>query len=145
MRAELPSVYIDFERAGILRSPGERVGEERVWLRLHNNTRWPIMIDMGDVPSKEYGEAEIFYDLLSGGQLIFPGQCIDVCTLNKVGTGKSLEFSLPREDLADGRTIRISFSYSRENQNDVSGGREVEHYVYFRSSQLPHRVQLNVK
>lgn len=139
-----PSVYITFERAGQLKSPDPGDEKERVWLRLHNNTRWPLMLDMSAVPSAEYGDAGLFYDELSKGEVIFRMQC-HVCTLNSLGPRRSLVFSIPRTDLAKEGAIRVKFSYSWEDQNDVAGGREVEHHVYFNGSQLPQLSQQSKK
>jgi hypothetical protein len=114
-----------------------RAGEsdQGVWLRLHNNTRWPIVIEMNSVPS-EYGDAGLFYDVVSDSKVILEGQC-HVCSSNKLSPGRSLLFSLPREDLVKGGAIRINFSYGWENPDDVFAGREPEHYVYFYASKLP--------
>lgn len=136
IRRNQPGVYLTFERAGQVKvsEPGEE--RERVWLRFHNNTRWPIMLDMSGAPRKEYGDAELYYDVLSARKLIFHGEC-HVCSRNSVAAGKSLVFSVPRGDLAEGRGIRVLFSYGWEDQNDVTAGREAEHYAYFYASQLP--------
>ena len=140
-----PSVYITFARAGQLKSPDPGDEKERVWLRLHNNTRWPLMLDMSAVPSAEYGDAGLFYDELSKGEVIFSMQC-HVCTLNSLEPHRSLVFSIPRTDLAkEEGAIRVKFSYSWEDQNDVAGGREVEHHVYFYASQLPKSPQQSKK
>lgn len=141
-----PSVYITFEKIGHLRSPDKGDETLRVWLRLRNNVRWPLRLDMGSVPSAEYGDAELFYDVVSDDddKLIFRS-IRHVFTINELGPGKTLLFSLSGEDLVEGRAIRISFSYSWENQDDVFGGREVKHYVYYYSSQLPQSVQQSLK
>jgi hypothetical protein len=136
-----PSVYITFERIGQIKLPDPDDEKERIWLRLHNNTRWPLMLDMSAVPSAEYGDAGLFYDnLSSGGEIIFRIQC-HVCTLNSLGSGKSLLFSIPRTELPKERSIRVKFSYGWEDQNDVAGGREATHYVYFDGSQIPQSSQ----
>ena len=139
-----PGVYVDFERVGQLKLPDPGDEKDRVWLRLHNNTRWPLMLDMSAVPSAAYGDAELFYDVLTDGEMISRGRC-HVCTHNALGPGKSLVFSIPRGDLTEGRAIRVSFSYGWEDWNDVSGGREAVHYVYFYASQLPKSSQQSKK
>jgi len=134
-----PSVYITFERIGQLKLPDPGDEKERVWLRLHNNTRWPLVLQMS-APPEEYGDAGLFYETLSGGEVIIRIQC-HVCTLNSVGSSKSLLFSIPRSELTKERSIRVKFSYGWEDQNDVAGGREATHYVYFDGSQLPQSSQ----
>jgi hypothetical protein len=132
----MPSVYLTFERAGQVKVTEPSEERARVWLRFRNNTRWTIMLNMSGVPSEEYGDAGVFFDVISDGNLVSREEC-HVCTLNGVGPGKSLVFSVSRGDLSEGRSIRVRFSYSWENQDDVFAGREAEHYVYFYASQLP--------
>jgi hypothetical protein len=130
------SVYLTLERVGQLKSPESADDKDRVWLRFHNNTRWPIRLDMGGVPSAEYGDAELFFDGLLDGKLVFRNLCHS-CTTNMLGSGRSLIFSVPRVDLGEGRAIRVKFSYGWEDWDDVTAGREPEHYVYFFASKLP--------
>jgi len=126
-----PSVYIAFDRQGKiadLRGIGEL--KETVWLRLHNNTRWPIVLDMNGVP-KAYGDASLFYDVLSDGKLVFEDRC-HVCSSNPLRPGRSLVFTVPQEYLAKGFSIRVKFSFGWEDSSD-----DVEHFVYYHSSSLP--------
>lgn len=136
IRKDQPGVYLTFERVGKVEIPEIGEGDKRVWLRFHNNTRWPIMLDMSGVPSKEYGDAELYYDVLSGQELIFHGEC-HVCSNNALGPGKSFVFSVPSGDLTAERSIRVRFSYGWENWSDVAGRREAVHYVSFYASNLP--------
>lgn len=141
LKKSQPSVYISFERIGQLKSPNPLDDRERVWLRLHNNTKWSIMLQMSAVPSQAYGDASLYYDELTKGEVAFRNQC-HVCTLNSLGSGKTLLFSIPRNILkSEGGAIRIRFSYGWENQDDVAGGREAEHYVYFDGAKLPQSAQ----
>jgi len=136
------SVYITLERMGELKAPDPGDDKDRVWLRFHNNTRWPLRLDMGAVPSAEYGTAELFFDGLKNGEIVFRNRC-HACTTNLLAAGRSLVFSLPRSDLGENRSIRVRFSYGWEDWDDVTAGREPEHYVYFYSSQLPKSRQLS--
>jgi hypothetical protein len=138
------SVYLTLERVGQLQSPDPGDDKARVWLRFHNNTRWPIRLDMGGVPSAEYGDAELFFDGLQNGEVIFRNRCHS-CTTNMLGSGGSLIFSVPHADLGKGRAIRVRFSYGWEDWGDVTAGREPEHYVYFYASKLPQTSQQSKK
>lgn len=133
-------VYITFERAG-KREP-LRTGEsnEGIWLRLHNKSNKAIILDMSGVPSEEYGDTSLYYDVLSGKDVVIKNSC-HVCSVNKVISGESLVFSLPREYLAAGHTLRISFSYAREGEDDVFADGKPKQYVYFQSTKLPQRVR----
>jgi hypothetical protein len=130
-----PSVYITFEREGKIASSSTGEIEETVWLRLRNNTRWPIILDMNGVPSKAYGDASLFHDVLSEGKVIAEERC-HACSFNPLPPGHYLVFTVPREDLAKDYSIRVRFSYGWEDGHDVAGGREVEHFVYFHSADL---------
>lgn len=126
-----PSVYITFERQGKIASlSGTGEKEEMIWLRLRNNTRWSIVLDMNGLPSKAYGDARLFHDVLSEGKLIAEDRC-HVCSFNELPSGRSLVFIVPREDLAESRAIRVRFRYAWEADSG-----EVEHFVYFYSSKL---------
>jgi hypothetical protein len=130
-----PSVYITLEREGVIASVSTGEMQQTVWLRLRNNTRWPIVFDMRGVPSKEYGDASLFHDVLLEGKVIAEERC-HTCSFNRVGPGRSLLFTVPGEDIGKGKSIRVQFSFGWEDENDVAGGREVEHFVYFHSSSL---------
>jgi hypothetical protein len=130
-----PSVYITFEREGKIASRSTGEVQETVWLRLRNNTRWPIILDMNGVP-KEYGDAGLFHDVLNEGKVIAEKRC-HACSFNPLPPGHYLVFTVPRLDLVKGYSIRVRFSYGWEDESDVAGGREVEHFVYFHSSSLP--------
>ncbi|SRR5712692_1897487 len=52
IRKDEPGVYLTFERVGQVKIPEVGEGNERIWLRFHNNTRWPVMLDMSDVESE---------------------------------------------------------------------------------------------
>ncbi len=127
-----PSVYITFERQEQLRDLGG-TGELRqtALLRLHNNLRWPIVLDMNGVPSKAYGDASLFYDVLSEGNIVSTDRC-HVCSFNPLPPGRSVRFIVPLKDLAKGFSIRVKFTYAWEDSSD-----NVEHFVYFYSSSLP--------
>lgn len=135
LKKDSPTVYVTFDR--VAKREPLRAGESNqgIWLRLHNNTRWPIVLKMNAVPA-EYGDAGLFYEVLSERRVIVDGGC-HVCSTNRLSPGRSLLFSLPREVLTKGEAIRVSFSYSWEDPDDVFAGREPEHYVYFYRSRLP--------
>jgi hypothetical protein len=126
-----PSVYLTFDHRGKIASMSSGEIEDTVWLRLRNNTRWPIILDMNGVPSKAYGDAALFWDVLCEGDEPSLRRC-HACSFNPLPPGHYILFTVPREDLAKGCSIRVKFSYVWE---DSSG--EPEHFVYFYSSALP--------
>src|SRR4051812_4328706 len=60
IQANKPSVYISFERFGKTEPLYEGESENRIWLRLHNNTILNIFICHFSV-AKVYGDTGIFY------------------------------------------------------------------------------------
>lgn len=144
LKKDRPGVYLTFERIGEIKSPTGDKGERRIWLRFHNNTRWSIMLDMRDVPSKEYGDVGLFYDVVLGKEVIIQRQC-HVCTHNALGSGRSLVFSIPVDDFTEESLIRVRFSYGWEDWDDAATGREAQHYVYFYASRLPKSTQPSKK
>lgn len=134
-----PSVYLTFERKGTRSPLYEGESNLGIWLRLHNNTRWTIIFPAFGVP-EALGQVGMFYeieeetskkkgpDLPTGYR---PGHLYSSYYLRP---GASVVFSIPREHLAEGLALRLSFSYEWEDQDDVFAGREVKHQVYFSSS-----------
>jgi hypothetical protein len=62
LRKHRPDVFISFVKFG-RRTPLESgESDQGVWLKLHNNTRWPIWVPSFGAPS-EYGEAGLHYDV----------------------------------------------------------------------------------
>jgi len=134
-----PTVYIEFERTGNRPPLFASETGRGIWLRLYNNTKWSIVLDMHGVPSKTYGDASLIYDVLDSHQVINKGSC-HACSFNSLGPGRSLLFSVPIEHLANGQAIRVRFKYSWESSENVAADHEPEHYVYFYSSRLPKNV-----
>jgi hypothetical protein len=125
-----PSVYITFDHQGKIASTSGAT-EEFVWLRLRNNTRWPIVLDMEGVPSKAYGDAGLFWDVLCEGDSPLFHRC-HACSFNSLPPGHYILFTVPREHLAKGCSLRVMFSYAWEHPSG-----EPEHFVYFYSSDIP--------
>ena len=131
-----PTVYISFERAGKREPLLNGESDEGIWLRLHNNTRWSIKLDMNDVPSAEFGDADLFYEVMADKKVVVDMRC-HVCSTDSVPPGRSVLFSVPREHLAKGRAIRISFAYEWEEDGNRSTVGEPQHLVSFYASKLP--------
>ena len=133
---EKPSVYMEFVRDGHRDPLYNGESDSGVWLRLHNNTKWSIVLQMNGYPSEDYGDAAVIYDVLSEGQTKIDGRC-HVCSVNPLGSGRSLVFSVPAEHLSKRGGVRVKFSYDWEDSHKVTAGLEPEHWVYFYTSQLP--------
>nr|WP_281720841.1 hypothetical protein [Nitrosomonas nitrosa] len=160
IRRDRPSVYIEFERIGKTPPLFEREKEERIWLRLYNNTPWAINFCSFSVKSK-YGDTGIVYEvkrfLTSFGKI--EGNSIkdalpeekkqqeavktpqgystaDVCIPYTLGSRKFVTFSIPREHL--GKNLYIEIEYWPEWENiDNELGNFPHYYVSFSSQSLP--------
>ncbi len=141
-----PTIYITFERFGkALHTSKERLLQEDrrgnsitkgsdAWLRLHNNTCWPIsLIQYGMyVPEQKPGEAPgerfkrmgvlddgaetaLFYAVMKdGNQIGYSGT--DSYDHVKLLPGRSTLFSVVREALKEKESIRVTFIYDWEFQ-----------------------------
>src|SRR5215475_942446 len=63
LRRDKPSVYISIIRVGKIEPIRTGIGDQHIWLRITNYTRWPIWLDASDVPNKEYGEISLYYTI----------------------------------------------------------------------------------
>lgn len=163
-----PTVYLTFEREGKRKPVYEGLSGEAIWLRLHNNTAWPILIY-----TEGYYERAMFSTLricgevrdegLRDGREVEPLYVVeatdDNATVPKIDrghrildpsvwlpSGRSLLFSVPREHLAKFLRVSVGFSYEWEWNRLVNGGldrdsQEPLHTVSFRSQDLPARLR----
>jgi len=140
-----PSVYLTFVRVARARPLRPGQSGERVWLRLHNNTRWRISVPAFDVP-EGYGDAVPAYEVraLPRPRGRNRGDCPlpirggpKLASIVELGLGVSMDFSIPVEHLCRNLYIAIQFNYGWEDTDDVADGREAQHYIYFYGRQVP--------
>lgn len=136
IQSNQPSVYISFVRKGKVQPLEAGVSDEYVWLRLHNNTRWPIWLAAFGVP-KEYGDVGMYYTVesIKERKIVIDSTC-HVCSLVPLQSRKSWTFVIPRDHFIENSIIRTTFSFDWEDKNDVFAGREVEHSVTITSSEI---------
>jgi hypothetical protein len=126
-----PTVYISFVRTGKADPVLNGESDQRVWLRLNNNTRWAIWIDANGVPSKLYGDAARSYAVEDKNwSHLYGSTMCHVCSRIPLPAGRSLTFSVPREDLEKDQRIHVTFSYDWEEHSEDSAS-EVEHSIFF--------------
>ena len=165
-----PTVYLTFERFGKALNLGEQKmlqSDQRgrsqqkgndVWLRVHNNTCWPIsLIQYGMyVPKQRPGEAPgerfkrigildegaetgLFYAVMKNrNQIGYSG--IDSYDYVKLLPGRTALFSATRDAFKDQQSIRISFIYDWEFQRGTERKsytvNEPRHYIEFSAYDL---------
>ena len=141
--SDKPSVYISFERKGKQNALFQGESDERIWLRLNNNTKMKIFLCEFSV-EKPYGDLGIFYtvervsffeEYRNTKTPVGYGQ-IDTCDVFTLVSGKSALFSVPAEHLAKGLGIRTQFYYgwTGDWKNDLYEG--TTHFVGFGNDQL---------
>ncbi len=160
IRKDRPSVYIEFERSGKASPLFEGERDDRIWLRLHNNTQWAIVFCSFTVNNK-YGGTGIVYEVkryqqgLGGDErrsresasLIESNQIEstkipqgyrtgDTCTSYSLESGKSVVFSIPRDHLGKNLYLAIEFWPAWENRDNELGNFP-QYHVSFGNQELP--------
>ncbi|HEX8162592.1 MAG TPA: hypothetical protein VF538_12005 [Pyrinomonadaceae bacterium] len=140
-----PTVYLSIDHTGPRKPLYEEESGNGIWLKLHNNTLWPIVFPVFGV-SKEWGDLGMFYDIEFEGEqksrAITPlprGYKLGhVSTLFTLPSGRSVVFSIPREHLVKGLKICVNFNYNWEaSERGWVRDDEPKHYVYFYGSDVP--------
>jgi hypothetical protein len=168
-----PTVYITIERFGKALDPSEqrlanedlggrsRKKGEHVWLRIHNNTCWPIsLIQYGMyVPKQQAGEnlgarfkrigvlddgAEtgLYYAVFKDrNQIGYSG--IDSYNYVKLLSGRTALFSVDRDALKNQQYIRVTFifdwEFQRGSERKGYTTNEPSHYLEFSNYDLRNR------
>lgn len=148
LNKDKPHIFINFEREGKIDPLYEGESHKRVWLRLHNNSKWLIKFCSSPISPEynEYGETEITYEIerYQGSSETPTARNSDSCGYYLLKSGRSLVFSVPREHLNDGLAVKIPFRYEWETDQDGSDSfLEPQHFVYFYSSDIPKKLTLN--
>jgi len=166
-----PTVYIAFERFGKAlelskqkmaqmgqKSVSEQAGND-IWLRIQNNTCWPISLRQfgmyiperrkNETPSdwmKRWGdlengaEAGLFYWVIKpNGQKKYAG--IDAYSDVRLMPGNYLLFSVSRSHLAKDHQIEVNFNYDWEDRKNGFVLNEPTHTLNLRNYEFEEQVQ----
>jgi hypothetical protein len=135
-----PAAIISFLRVADLEPLRTGYGRKHLLFRITNNTRWAIWLEMNGVP-KEYGDAGLFYTIENKdkGEIQIDSRC-HVCSVNPVGAGRSVVFSIPADYASQDTHLRITYSFAWERDNETEGGSYSTHSVVFYFSSLPKSV-----
>lgn len=138
-----PSVYITFDHRGKQEPLFEGETNERIWLRLNNNTKLKLFLCEFSV-DKEYGDRGLFYKVerfsffqeYENVKIPDGYGKIDTCDVFTLRSGKSILFSLPKEHLSKGLSIKTQFYYGWTGnwKEDIYEG--TTHFVAFGSDEL---------
>jgi hypothetical protein len=137
LNANKPGVYISFLRVGKVEPLETGVGNKYLWFRITNNTRWPIWLEMSGVP-KAYGDASLYFTIVEsqGGKIRIDSRC-HVCSVNPVGPGRSVVFSIPSDYATLDTFLRLNYSFAWERDNENEAGSSSTHAVEFDFHHLP--------
>jgi len=140
-----PSVFITFEKFGERIPTREDESKEGIWLRLHNNTKWKIYLKTYGADN-EKDEYQVSHEVqrMPGfewkrkeSELPIGYRIIKNYRVREVESGKSILFSIPKENLADGLAVVVSFSYEWELLGDSGGDLSIQHQAPFWATDLP--------
>ena len=136
-----PSVFISFVKKGQMPPLYQGDSDQRIWLRLTNNTRLSLFTCDSSVP-QEYGEAglrravyrstglkRVLMESLGEGG-------IDSCHVREIKSGKAILFSLPAEELQTGMIIQVPFNYGWTGNWKADMFASIESVVGFGADQL---------
>jgi hypothetical protein len=126
-----PAVFISFIRLANLEPLGTGYGRAHLLLRIKNNSRWPIILDINGVP-KEYGDAGLFYVIADSDhdKIRIDNRC-HVCSDNPLGPGRSIVFAVPRDWITPKSHLRMDYYFSWEQHRNNGAGSVSYHYVEF--------------
>jgi hypothetical protein len=89
--------------------------------------------------NKRRGDVGLFYDIVDNEQKVVEQNQCHVCSINIIGSGKSVLFGVPSDSFSKDLSLRLTFSYEWEDDLQVIGGLEPKHYLFFGADDLPNR------
>jgi hypothetical protein len=133
-----PTIYIEAVPVELLRAV--RAPEGELWLRVRNNSRWGIRLEMSGGHHKKLDDARLYYDIIDRDENIVSRRMCHVCSSNILGPGKGVIFSVPKDTMSKDLSLRLLFSYEWENRLKVASGLEPLHYVLISWDDLPSNI-----
>jgi hypothetical protein len=130
-----PAVYVSFLNIREI-TPDDPTDETKyLFFEIKNNTQGQgkISLQMSGVSKKERGDASLYFaieDSKKGTVRIGSTQC-HVCSVNPVGPGRSLIFSVPFSYASKDDLMKIAYSFDWERNNDWLNDSHSSHYVEF--------------
>lgn len=135
-----PGVFVSFLKPIEVEPLETGVDHHYLLFQITNNTKWLIWLDMHDVP-KEYGDAKLLYSIEDKDNRIQVDARCHVCSINPLGAGRSLTFSIPADHAREGTHFRIGYSFEWERKTEAIEGSDSTHSVEFYFDQLPKAVR----
>jgi hypothetical protein len=130
-----PSVYLTFQ-GFVKKTASEADPSDGARMLLHNNTRWTILY--GEWLERALpGDVAMIYTVELENGCMGGKRHFDVVTVGKLLPGKSVSFTVPREDFPKNSEIFVEVDYSWELVKGERVRNEAVHRTYFLSSALP--------
>ena len=114
-----------------------------LFFKLTNNTRWPVWLDMSGTTDSDprYGEVDLYREIddSKSGQRISGRLYCHACSFNPLRPGSSVVFSIPAEDAARERNMRVRYEFNWEQSAKYNDDSNL-HTVAFYFRQLPKNI-----
>jgi hypothetical protein len=125
-----PSIYFTVVQDNVSKDSAPKEKKERsVWLRIHNNTRWRILILAAGGDTEQ--ETSLFYEFLDDKGGVTGGSYCHVCSRIWLRSAKNILFKVPLRYFKNTSTMRLSFNYEWEDEPFSATEKEPIHYVQF--------------
>lgn len=125
-----PAVFLSYLEKKEMKTSDQPKGDDYLFFKITNNTRWQIWLDMSGAGGKEFGQASLYYAIEDPktDQNISGAVRCHVCSVNPLGSGRSIIFSFPASEAATGLRMRIVYRFDWEDDLLKANVHSVEYY-----------------
>jgi hypothetical protein len=139
--ANKPAVFITFLSLKEIKPDDPTDDKNNLFFKITNNTRGKIWLQMSGVSKKDYGEASLYYEINDESKdTSFGSLDCHVCSVNPVGSKRSIIFSIPLSQASYDALMQIKYSFDWERDSENIGSSYSTHLVGFALSSLPKSV-----
>ena len=112
-----PAIFITFLRKEVIKSNDRLEDSNLLFFKLNNNTCWPIVLDMSGVLDNRFGDARLYYLIENRNRDREPIGSLfcHVCSVNSIGSGRSIVFSVPLRYADREATMRVRYKFKWED------------------------------
>jgi len=97
LNSHRPAVFLSYIEQKVMKTSDKLKGENYLFFKITNNTRWKIWLSMSGTAGKEFGQASLYYAIEDpkSDQNISGSVSCHVCSTNPLGSGRSIIFMRP--------------------------------------------------
>lgn len=132
---KFPSLYLTLEKRANISLMQLAKSKGLVLFRLHNNLKTGIRIETSGAEDG-LGGASIYYDVLDQKGAVIQSHPCHVCSSTILRGGKSLLFTIPKNEVHQENALRLDFEYLWETDEPTLLGQEPIHQVVIRFEKL---------